>query len=63
MTFRSRTDFDALLRLVDLRKVPVFQEVRTRFGGTVEEHRAFVLIDPTGNLLEFKHYVDPRMMY
>jgi hypothetical protein len=22
-----------------------------------------VLVDPTGNLLEFKHYNDPRMMY
>ncbi|WP_172384301.1 VOC family protein [Streptomyces sp. MNP-20] len=63
VTFRSRTDFDALLRLVDLRKVPVFQEPRSRFDGTVEEHRTFVLVDPTGNLLEFKHYVDPRMMY
>jgi hypothetical protein len=29
----------------------------------VEEHRTFVLADPTGNLLEFKHYNDPRMMY
>jgi hypothetical protein len=29
----------------------------------VEEHRTFVLVDPTGNLLEFKHYNDHRMMY
>jgi extradiol dioxygenase family protein len=28
-----------------------------------EEHRTFVLIDPSDNLLEFKHYCDPRMMY
>jgi extradiol dioxygenase family protein len=28
-----------------------------------EEHRTFVLIDPSDNLLEFKHYRDPRMMY
>ena len=28
-----------------------------------EEHRTFVLLDPSGNLLEFKHYRDPRMMY
>ncbi|WP_031487060.1 VOC family protein [Streptomyces bicolor] len=63
VTFREPADFDALLRLVEVRKVPVFQEVRSRFGGTVEEHRTLVLIDPTGNLLEFKHYTDPRMMY
>ena len=29
----------------------------------VEEHRTFVLVDPAGNLLEFKHYNDARMMY
>ncbi|MDC0770933.1 VOC family protein [Streptomyces sp. HD] len=63
VTFRSTADFDALLRLVEVRKVPVFQEVRSRFEGTVEEHRTLVLVDPTGNLLEFKHYTDPRMMY
>jgi uncharacterized protein len=34
-----------------------------RFEGMVEEHRTFVLRDPSGNLLEFKHYHDPRMMY
>ena len=31
--------------------------------GLVEEHHSFVLQDPSGNLLEFKHYADPRMMY
>ena len=28
-----------------------------------EEHETFVLADPSHNLLEFKHYDDPRMMY
>jgi hypothetical protein len=26
-------------------------------------HRTFVLRDPSDNLVEFKHYTDPRMMY
>ncbi|MFF2393290.1 VOC family protein [Nocardia sp. NPDC058114] len=63
ITFHNRTDFDALLRLVELRKVPVFREEQLRFPGTVEEHSTLVLIDPTENLLEFKHYIDPRMMF
>jgi extradiol dioxygenase family protein len=63
VTFRSRADFDALLRLIEIRKVPVFQQARFRFEGTVEEHSTVVLVDPTANLLEFKHYPDPRMMY
>jgi len=45
------------------RKVPFFADASTRFEAMVEEHRTFVLLDPSGNLLEFKHYRDPRMMY
>ncbi|GAB2537577.1 VOC family protein [Nocardia heshunensis] len=63
ITFRDRTDFDNLLRLVEIRKLAVFRPAQLRFEGTVEEHSTVVLVDPTGNLLEFKHYLDPRMMY
>jgi extradiol dioxygenase family protein len=63
VTFGEGDRFDALLRLVEIRKVPVFRELSTRFEGQVEEHRTIVLRDPSNNLLEFKHYRDPRMMY
>ena len=63
VTFAAAADFDALLRLIGLRKLDVVQEVQLRFEGLVEEHRTVVLVDPTGNLLEFKHYLDARMMY
>ena len=63
VTFRRREDFDALLRCAELRKLPLFRECQTRFEGRVEEHLTFVLRDPSSNLLEFKHYLDARMMY
>ena len=63
VTFRAPEHFDALLRLIEIRKVPMFEDVQLRFEGTVEEHRTVVLRDPTGNMLEFKQYADPRMMY
>ncbi|MFF0087078.1 VOC family protein [Streptomyces canus] len=63
VTFRDGADFDSLLRLVEIRDVPIFMKPQLRFEGTVEEHRTMVLQDPSDNLLEFKHYVDPRMMY
>jgi extradiol dioxygenase family protein len=63
VTFRRSADFDALLRLVEIRKIPVYRPVALRFAGLAEEHRTLVLRDPSDNLLEFKHYVDPRMMY
>ena len=63
VTFRKREDFDALLDLAVVRKIPFFTERSVRFEGTAEVHSTFVLRDPSDNLLEFKHYRDPRMMY
>lgn len=63
VTFRRPEDFDRLVDLCLLRKIPLFHEVSTRFAGLAEEHRTFVLCDPSDNLIEFKHYNDPRMMY
>jgi extradiol dioxygenase family protein len=63
VTFRRAEDFDALVRLCELRKIPFFRPVATRFDGMVESHRTFSLCDPSDNLLEFKHYSDPRMAY
>jgi extradiol dioxygenase family protein len=63
VTFRDAAEFDALQACAAIRKIPFFHDVSTRFEAMAEEHRTFVLIDPSGNLLEFKHYRDPRMMY
>ena len=63
VTFRDGGAFDAVHRLCRQRKVPFFAELTTRFGDLVEAHRTFVIHDPSDNLIEFKHYTDPRMMY
>jgi len=63
VTFRDREDFDRVLFLATQRDVPFFATVQPRFKDTVEEHLTFVLRDPSNNLIEFKHYGDPRMMY
>ena len=63
VTFRHRGDWDRLLRLARTRGLPFYEEPFHRFAGQVEEHETFVLRDPSHNLLEFKHYADPRMMY
>jgi hypothetical protein len=63
VTFREVADFEALYACAVTRKMQFYYDVSLRFEGLVEEHRTFVLVDPTGNLLEFKHYNDPRMMY
>jgi uncharacterized protein len=63
VTFKEKADFEALHECAVIRKIPFYAGVSTRFEATAEEHRTFVLLDPSGNLLEFKHYRDPRMMY
>jgi extradiol dioxygenase family protein len=63
VTFREADDFEALHRLCTERKIERFRELDVRFEGLVEVHRTFVLRDPSDNLIEFKHYRDPRMMY
>jgi extradiol dioxygenase family protein len=63
VTFRESADFEALHACAVARKIEFYADISLRFEGLVEEHRTFVLVDPAGNLLEFKHYNDPRMMY
>jgi extradiol dioxygenase family protein len=63
VTFRHKEDWERLLRLARNRKLEFFAEPFRRFEGRSEEHETFVLADPTHNLLEFKYYDDPRMMY
>ncbi|HEV3186942.1 MAG TPA: VOC family protein [Acidimicrobiales bacterium] len=63
VTFREKSDFDALYQLCKQRDVPLYSDVTLRFEGMVEVHQTFVACDPSSNLIEFKHYVDHRMMY
>ena len=63
VTFREQSDFDALYQLCKQRDVPLYSDLTLRFEGKVEVHQTFVACDPSSNLIEFKHYVDHRMMY
>lgn len=63
VTFRNRADFDSVLFCAETRGIPFFSPCQSRFKDMVEEHLTFVLKDPSGNLIEFKHYRDARMMY
>src|SRR5262249_9376335 len=63
VTFHDLGEFESLLKLSRQRGLAFFQEPMSRFEGKPEEHLTFFLIDPSNNLLEFKYYRDPRMMY
>ena len=63
ITFYEKKHFDDLIKLVETRGLKYYAEPFVRFPNTAEEHMTFFLIDPSNNLLEFKFYNDPRMMY
>lgn len=63
VTFRRWEDFEGVHSLAKSRRIPFFAPLQPRFPGLPEEHQTFVLVDPSGNLIEFKHYHDYRMMY
>jgi len=63
VTFRERGEYDQLLDRARHRSIPFFRDPFVRFPGKKEEHHTFFLVDPSNNLLEFKWYQDPSMMY
>lgn len=63
ITFYNKKDFENLINLVNSRGLDYYKKPFVRFEGTLEEHTTFFLIDPSNNLLEFKYYLDHRMMY
>jgi uncharacterized protein len=63
VTFRDRQDWERILNRARAHDLPFFADLFRRFDGQPEGHDAFVLRDPSNNLLEFKHYDNPHMMY
>jgi extradiol dioxygenase family protein len=63
VTFRSRSEFEAMLERARTNGLKFLQEPFIRFPDKREVHSAFFLSDPSKNVLEFKHYDDSEMMY
>ena len=63
MTFQEKFEFDSLHDVAVKKNLPFFRNKFVRFEGMKEEHHTFFLIDPAKNLLEFKYYFEPEMIY
>ncbi|WP_447971992.1 VOC family protein [Nitrospira sp. Kam-Ns4a] len=63
LVFASEQDWQALADRAKAKGLPFFQHPRVRFPGTRIEHRTFFLEDPSGNLLEFKHYTHESAIF
>jgi extradiol dioxygenase family protein len=63
LTFTDEHEFESILEKARAATLSFFQEPFVRFPGKTEEHRSFMLRDPSNNLIEFKWYKDREMMY
>lgn len=56
IVFGAEANWMALLERVQEKRLHFYQKPKVRFPDTPLEHRTFFLVDPSGNILEFKHY-------
>ncbi len=59
----SRSRWQDLADRARAKGLSFYQQPRVRFPGTRIEHRTFFLQDPSGNLLEFKHYTHESAIF
>ena len=55
--------FDEFHQRLERIKMPFFERLFVRFDGTPREHKTFFLKDPSNNLIEFKWYRDPSLIF
>ncbi len=63
ITFLDRSDFQTLTETAMARGARILQAMSTRFKGEREQHLTVAFLDPSNNVLEFKYYHDPEMIY
>jgi len=63
LTFLHMEDFFRMKDHVEKLGVKFVARPTVRFGGTAHEHRFFMVVDPSGNVVEFKCYVQPEASY
>jgi len=63
LTFLRMEDFDRLQEHVDKLGIAFLGNPGLRFANTPHEHKTFMVVDPSGNVVEFKCYVQPENSY
>ncbi len=63
LTFLRMGDFTRLRKHVESLGIPFLGNPGLRFANTDHEHQTFMVVDPSGNVVEFKCYVRPEFSY
>jgi extradiol dioxygenase family protein len=63
LTMLDKADFDRLRNHVEARGIEFLVKPSRRFENTSHEHEIFMIVDPSGNVVQFKCYVHPECSY
>ena len=63
LTFLDAVDYSRMKAHIESIKQPFLLNPMTRFPLNKHEHQSFMLADPSGNVVEFKWYVNPDFCY
>lgn len=63
ITFERGEEFDAVIDRIYDSKWTFADDVSIRFGDLPERHRTCFLVDPSNNVIEFKHYDNHKYAY
>ena len=63
LTFLSMEDFCRLQEHIEKLGIKFLVRPAARFADSAHEHRTFMVVDPSGNVVEFKCYVRPECSY
>jgi extradiol dioxygenase family protein len=63
LTFLRMEDYSRMKRHLEARGVKFLVRPTLRFAHTDHEHHTFMLVDPSGNVVEFKCYLRPEFSY
>lgn len=63
LIFTEEFEWQALLDRAKQNQLAFYQQPKQRFVGSALEHRTFFLIDPFGNLMEYKYYAHQAAIF
>ena len=63
LTFLRMEEFSRMQQHVERLGIRFLMRPCLRFANTPHEHRTFMVVDPSGNVVEFKCYIRPECSY
>lgn len=56
-------EYEKIWKNVSEKQLEIYRPLKKRFEGEYHEHQTFYLLDPTNNLIEFKHYTNADAVF